>query len=166
MSIMPGLPASRRTPRVRRRRLQACRLLPVLFAYASGQAWAVPTCTVAPSATLSFGSIVALASTGNISTNSGSSLWVNCTSDVATSPSLYSATARTLVSGANSLAFELSASSPGGVELATALPGTQLGIVRNGTNQTVTLYGRIVASNFKSLRSGLYTRVITLTVVY
>ncbi|HEY0339677.1 MAG TPA: hypothetical protein VGC34_02625, partial [Steroidobacteraceae bacterium] len=116
--------------------------------------------------TLSFGSIVALASSGDISANSGSSFWVNCTSDVATSPSLYSATTRTLVSGVNSLAFALSASSPGGAELSNAPPGTQLGLLRNGTNQTVTLYGWLIASNFKSLRSGFYTRSITLTVEY
>ncbi len=166
MSTAPGVLDSRRIGKVRQRRLRSGRLLLLLFACAYGQAWAVPTCTLASTATLSFGAIVALASTGDISTNTGGSLWMNCTSDVTTAPSLYSASPRTLVSGAGSLAFGLSASAPGGTELATAPPGTPLGITRNGTNQTVTLYGRIAARNFQSLRSGLYTRSIILTVEY
>jgi len=50
--------------------------------------------------------------------------------------------------------------------LSVAPPGTQLGIVGNGTNQTVTLYGRIFAGSFQSLRAGFYTRSISLTVEY
>jgi hypothetical protein len=45
----------------------------LLLAVACMPAWAVPTCTVASSATLSFGTIVALASTGDMTTNSGTS---------------------------------------------------------------------------------------------
>lgn len=43
------------------------------LAAAAIDAWAVPPCTVASGATLSFGTIVALASTGNVSANSGTS---------------------------------------------------------------------------------------------
>ena len=114
----------------------------------------------------SFGAVVALASTGNVTTNSGASFWVNCTADVTATPALYSASTRTLVSGCNMLPFTLSATSAGGTELPTTSPGTVLGITKNGTNQTVTLYGRITASNFKSLPSGFYARSITLTVEY
>jgi len=127
---------------------------------------AVPTCTVASGAMLSFGAVVALASTGDVTTNSGSSFWVNCTSDVAAAPALYSASARTLLSGGNSLPFALSIVSPGGVELPTASPGTQLGLTRNGSNQTVTLYGKILATNFQSLSSGMYSTSLTLTLEY
>ena len=129
-------------------------------------AFAVPTCTVASGATLSFGAIVALASTSDVTTNSGSSFWVNCTSDVAAAPALYSATARSLQSGANTLPFALSGVSPGGSDLPTAFPGMTLGIARNGSNQTVTLYGKVLAADFKALPSGTYTRVISLTVEY
>jgi hypothetical protein len=115
---------------------------------------------------LSFGAVVALASTGDVTTNSGSSFWVNCTSDVAAAPALYSASARTLLSGGNSLPFALSIVSPGGVELPTASPGTQLGLTRNGSNQTVTLYGKILATNFQSLSSGMYSTSLTLTLEY
>jgi spore coat protein U-like protein len=138
----------------------------LLAACAIGNAWAVPTCTIASGATLSFGSVIALASTGDVTTNSGSSLWMNCTSDVTTTPALYSVTTRTLVSGVNSFPFALSASSPGGVELATSSPGTPLGIAKNGSNQTVTLYGKIYNANFRALPAGAYSRVVDLTVEY
>ena len=127
---------------------------------------AVPTCTIASGATLSFGAVVALAGTGDVTTNSGSSFWVNCTSDVAAAPALYSATPRTLQSGANSLPFALSIVSPGGAELPNASPGAQLGLARNGSNQMMTLYGKILAANFQSLSPGAYSRSITLTLEY
>lgn len=129
-------------------------------------ALAVPTCTTASGATLAFGAIPALASTGDVSTNSGSSFWVNCTSDVATTPALYSSTPRTLLSGANSLPFALSGAAPGGAELPSAFPGMALGITKNGSNQTVTLHGKVFATGFKGLPSGSYSRAISLTVEY
>jgi spore coat protein U-like protein len=138
----------------------------MLIAGACMSVQAVPTCTVASGAMLSFGAVVALASTGDVTTNSGSSFWVNCTSDVAAAPALYSATPRTLLSGGNSLPFALSIVSPGGVELPTASPGVQLGLFRNGSNQMVTLYGNILATNFQSLSPGMYSRSITLTLEY
>jgi spore coat protein U-like protein len=141
-------------------------LLASMVAAACTHALAVPTCTVATGATLSFGAVVALASTGDVTTNSGGSFWVNCTSDVIAAPSLYSATPRALTSGGNSLAFALSAVAPGGAELPTASPGAPLGITRNGTNQTVTLYGRIYSSNFRSLPAGAYASSIALTLEY
>ena len=127
---------------------------------------AAPTCTIASAAMLSFGAVVALASTGDVTTNSGSSFWVNCTSDVVAAPALYSATPRTLQSGGSSLPFTLSIVSPGGVELPTASPGAQLGLTRNGSNQNVTLYGKILAANFRSLPPGTFSRSITLTLEY
>ena len=166
MSSVPCAPTWRTIMRVSLRRRWACRLMPALFACAWAQAWAVPTCTVASTATLSFGSMVALASTGDISANTGTTFFVNCTADVVTTPSLYSASTRALVSGAGSLAFSLSTVAPGGAELPTAPPGTPLGIAKDGTNQTVPLYGKLLAGNFRSLHSGFYTTSITLTVVY
>ena len=99
-SVWARIPATRVVARtVRRRGVLARGLLLLLAACACANALAVPTCTIASGATLSFGSVVALASTGDVTTNSGSSLWVNCTSDVSTTPALYSSTTRTLVSG-------------------------------------------------------------------
>jgi len=141
-------------------------LLGSMLACACTHALAVPTCAVATGATLSFGAIVALASTGDVTSNSGSSFWVNCTSDVIAAPSLYSATPRVMTFGGNSLPFALSVVSPGGAELPTASPGAALGLVRNGSNQTVTLHGRVNASQFSSLPAGVYARSIALTLEY
>lgn len=140
--------------------------LAALLAAACTNGLAVPTCTVATGATLSFGNVVALASTGDVTTNSGSSFWLNCTSDVTAAPSLYSPTSRTLTSGGNSLPFALSAVTPGGAELPSASPGVPLAFTRNGTNQTVTLHGRIHSSDFRSLPAGAYAGSIELTVEY
>jgi len=138
----------------------------IVIAAVRVDALAVPTCTVASGATLSFGAVVALASTGSATANSGTSFWVNCTADVTATPALYSASTRALVSGGNSLPFALSVVSAGATEVPAASPGASLGIAKNGTNQTIPLYGRITASNFKSLPSGLYSASIALTVEY
>ena len=158
---IPGARAIQSVPRL----LTRSALFSMLAAV-SVEALAVPTCTVASGATLSFGAIVALAGTGDVTSNSGTSFWINCTADVTTTPALYSASARTMASGANTLPFALSAASAGGADLPTTSPGSLLGIAKNGTNQTVPLYGRITASNLKSLPSGVYATSIVLTVVY
>jgi hypothetical protein len=138
----------------------------VMVAGTAGNASAVGMCSVASSAVISFGAIPALASTGDITANSGTTLWVNCTSDVTSTPSLYSATPRTLTSSWGSLPFNLSIVSPTGAELASAPPGTLLSITRNGSNQVVTLHGMVSAYDFRSLPSGNYSRVLALTVEY
>lgn len=166
MNAAKGSADCRRMAGGRRRGSRIAWLSLILAAGACMPAQAVPTCTVASGAMLSFGAVVALASTGDVSTNSGSSFWVNCTSDVAAAPALFSATPRTLLSGSNSLPFALSIVSPGSVELPTASPGTPLGLTRNGSNQMVTLYGKILATNFQSLSPGMYSRSITLTLEY
>ena len=166
MNTAKGSADCRRMAGGRRRGSRIAWLSLMLVAGACMSVQAVPTCTIASGAILSFGAVVALASTGDVTTNSGSSLWVNCTSDVAAAPALYSATPRTLLSGGNSLPFALSIVSPGGVELPTAAPGAQLGLTRNGSNQMVTLYGNILAPNFQSLSPGMYSRSITLTLEY
>lgn len=141
-------------------------LLGCLLATACTHGLAVPTCTIATSATLSFGAVVALASTADVTTSSGSSFWINCTPDVTAAPSLHSATPRLLISGGNSLAFALSAVTPGGAELPTASPGAPLAFTRDGNNQAVTLHGRIRSSHFGALPGGVYTSSIVLTLGY
>ena len=132
----------------------------------ASSAWALPTCTVASGGTLSFGAVAALASSPNVTTNSGSSFWVNCTEDVPGTPKIHSGTPRILVSGGNSLPFYLSAESPGGTDLPTSAPGSALGINKDGTNETVILYGKAFVADFRALPSGVYTTVIVLTVEY
>jgi spore coat protein U-like protein len=127
---------------------------------------AVPQCTVSGSALLSFGTVVALASTGDVSSDTGNSFWLNCNAEVSAAPSIYSSSERVMTSGGSSLPFALSLVAPGSTPLPMSAPGTALGIVRNGTNQSVPLYGRIRAANFKSLPPGLYSTSIVLTIEY
>lgn len=130
-------------------------------------ALAIPTCTIATGATLPFGSVVALASTPDQTTNSGTSFWVNCSEDVTAAPSLYSSTTpRSLVSGANSIPLALSTQAPGGPELPFASPGVPLNLISNGSAETVVLYAKIRSIHFRSLPSGSYTATLALTVEY
>jgi spore coat protein U-like protein len=143
-----------------------CASLAAAFAGTASVVLAVPTCTVASGATILFGAIVALASTPDQVSNSGSSFWVNCTADVTSAPTLYSTSARTMTSGTHVLPFTLSLSASMTPTLPTTGPGTALAIVRDGTNQTVTLYGRVSSSVFRSLPAGVYTSMIFLNLDY
>jgi spore coat protein U-like protein len=125
------------------------------------------SCTVAPGATLAFPVIVALASTGNQATDTGQSLKVACDSGVAGTLRLYSGTARVMSNGAHSLPFNLSlGSGAANNDLSTLSPGASFDITRDGQLQTVILYARIFARDFKSLPAGPYSASITLTVEY
>jgi spore coat protein U-like protein len=130
------------------------------------EAWAVPTCTIASSPTISFGSFAALRSTGDQFANSGTSFWVNCTSDVTSAPTLYSASTRTMSSGVNQLPFTLSLSPSMSSGLPSTAPGEALSIARDGTSKTVTLYGRLASADFRVLPHGLYTTMVTLNLDY
>lgn len=125
------------------------------------------SCTVASGATLAFSGIVALASTGNQTTDTGQSLQVACDSSVTGTLRLYSGTPRVMSNGAHSLPFNLSLTSgAAGNDLSTISPGTPFNITRDGQLQTVTLYAKIFAQDFKALPAGLYSASITLTVEY
>jgi spore coat protein U-like protein len=136
------------------------------MATAAGYACATPQCTVSSSATLSFGAVVALASTGDVNSDTGSSFWVNCNAEVTSPPAIYSSDVRAMTSGGRSLPFTLSVVAPGSTPLPSSSPGTPLAIARNGTNQVVTLYGKIRAADFKMLPGGVYTTSILMTIEY
>jgi spore coat protein U-like protein len=133
---------------------------------AANQANAVPTCTIASAAVLSFGTVVPLASTGDISTNSGGSFWINCNADVTSVPAIYSGTPRLMAFGDSGLPFQLSAEHAGGLGLPSTSPGYPVDIAHDGSNQTVTLYARILAADFKGLPAGAYSQVLSVTVEY
>jgi spore coat protein U-like protein len=125
------------------------------------------SCTVAPGATLAFPVIVALASTGNQATDTGQSLKVACDSGVAGTLRLYSGTARVMSNGARNLPFNLSlGSGAASNDLPTLSPGAPFDIIRDGQLQTVTLYAKIFAQDFRSLPAGPYSASIILTVEY
>jgi spore coat protein U-like protein len=127
---------------------------------------AAPQCIVAAAGELSFGQVVALASSPDVTSDTGSSFWVNCNAEVASPPTLYSDSARVMSSGGASLPFTLSLGSPSGTQLPATAPGAGLGIARNGTNQSVTLYGKIRSADFRALPAGRYSTSITVTLEY
>jgi spore coat protein U-like protein len=136
------------------------------LAFASTHATA-QSCTVGAGGALAFGSVVALASTTNRTTDSGQSFKVKCDSGVAGTLRLYSATPRVMQHNASSLPFNLSLNSgAANDDLPTAPLGAPFEITRNGTDQAVILYAKIFTQNFKSLPSGLYSAAIILTVEY
>lgn len=158
--IPPGETAAVRRPTLR---LQA---FGAAIALASSGALA-QSCTVASGATLAFPGIVALASTGNQTTDTGQSLQVACDSSVTGTLRLYSGTPRVMSNGSHSLPFNLSLSSGAAANnLATISPGTPFNITRDGQLQTVTLYAKIFVQDFKALPAGLYSTSMTLTVEY
>lgn len=125
------------------------------------------SCTVAPGATLAFPVVVALASSGNQTTDTGQSLKVACDSSVAGTLRLYSDTARVMSNGARSLPFNLSLiSGAASNDLPTVPPGASFDIIRDGQLHTVTLYAKIFAQNFQALPAGQYSASIMLTVEY
>jgi spore coat protein U-like protein len=137
-------------------------VLALVSAHASAQ-----SCTVGTGGALAFGSVVALASTTNQTTDSGQSFKVKCDSGVAGTLRLYSATPRVMQNNASSLPFNLSLNSgAANDDLPTAPLGAPFDITRNGTDQAVILYAKIYSQNFRSLPSGLYSAAIVLTVEY
>jgi hypothetical protein len=133
---------------------------------ASGGAFA-QSCTVAAGATLVFPPVVALASGGNPSTDSGQSFKISCDASVVSTLRLYSASPRVMTSSIYNLPFNLSLNSGAfSDDLATGSPGTPLNITRDGQGQTVTLYAKILAQNFRSLPGGFYSASLTLTLEY
>ena len=147
----------------RQRRLR--QLLAASLCAAVVGAQAVPTCTVATGATLNFGAIVALASTPDQLTQSGSSFWVNCSADVSNAPSLYSTTPWALHAADQTLPFQLSLNNFLTL-LPTNGPGAALPIVANGSNQVVTIYARLLATQFRALPAGDYTGVVSVSIDY
>ncbi|MFC5499318.1 spore coat protein U domain-containing protein [Caenimonas terrae] len=129
-------------------------------------AMATPQCSVATGAQLLFGTVVVLERTGDKTTDSASSFWINCNSEVIAAPQMYATGARVMQSGTQQLPFKLSLVSPGGGDLPAGSPGTALDFPHNGANQTVTLYGKILVSDFKSLPGGLYSGSVHLTIEY
>lgn len=137
-----------------------------LLFWAAGTASAAPQCMVGSGAQLAFGTVVALASSPDATSDTGTGFWVNCNAEVASAPLLYSDSGRTMSSAGGNLPFTLSLAGPGALQLPTASPGAALGIVRNGTNQTVTLYGKIRSVDFRGLPAGVYSTTLTLTLEY
>ncbi|MGR8979210.1 MAG: spore coat protein U domain-containing protein [Gammaproteobacteria bacterium] len=123
-------------------------------------------CTVSAS-TLEFASATALTSSSDVTGDTGNSLQIACSSG--TTPTIWSDTARTLSDGTNTFAFNLSQTSGAAADNLPTTTGAAEGIsgfTADGTSKTVTIYGKILASNFGSKPAGSYTKAVTLSVNY
>ncbi len=121
----------------------------------------------ASGAAIDFGSVVALASSGNQAANSGSGFQVACSTGL--TPTIYSATTREMDNGGGqTLAFNLCLSAcTGSNDLASAAESADtLAITQNGSLQAVALHGRILATAFKALPAGSYAKTVTVNVDY
>jgi spore coat protein U-like protein len=99
--------------------------------------------------------------------DSATSFTVACSSDLA--PKIFATGTRAVVSGVNSIPFNLSltADAPAddlGTDISTAAALTTL--TKDGTAYVVPLYARLVAANFKTKPAGDYTAALTVSVSY
>lgn len=126
----------------------------------------VSACEVSSTAAIHFGSITSLLSTGDKLGDSGITFQVACSSDVA--PLISTTATRTMLFGAIPLPFNLSLTAGAAAD---DFPPTATGLVmtKDGTLQTVTLYGRVLATNFTGANAkaaGAYTVPLTVAVAY
>lgn len=142
--------------------LLACLLLAGMPAGAARAAG----CSLSTGAQLAFGPVVALASTGDVDSNTGTTLTVRCSADVALPPALYSSSPRQLAGPGGYLPFRLSLLSPGGPDLPEAAPGAPLSVASDDVDHVITLHGRLRAADFAALPAGAYGGTVTLTVEY
>jgi spore coat protein U-like protein len=124
------------------------------------------SCTVS-AATMTFPGFAALSSTADQTADTAGSLLVACTTGIA--PTVWSDTARTLTSGVNTVAFNLSQTSGAAADdLPTASLSAEpiTGYTATGAPIAVPLYGKILATNFGGKPAGAYTANITVSVNY
>jgi hypothetical protein len=123
-------------------------------------------CTVSASA-LTFAAANALTSSADVTGDTGTSLKIACTTG--TNPTIWSDTARILSDGTNSFAFNLSQTAGAAADNLPTTTGAAeaiAGFTADGTEKTVTIYGKILASNFGGKPAGTYTKAVTLSVNY
>jgi hypothetical protein len=119
---------------------------------------------------IGFGSIVALASSGDKTADSGNTFKVACSNDV--TPTIASTTTRSMTDGAGTphfLPFNLSMTAGAAADDMASTTPAALTITQDGTLQTVTLYAKVLASNFSganALPSGIYSNIMVVDVAY
>jgi spore coat protein U-like protein len=124
-------------------------------------------CEVSAGAAISFGSFSTLAAVDQTA-DSGATFTVACSSDM--TPMIFATGTRTIINGANTLAFNLSLTSGAAADdlpatLALAAPLT---LVEDGTAKVIPLYARLAKANFGSLPAGAYANgsAVTVSVSY
>lgn len=117
---------------------------------------------------IAFGSIVALASSGDKTADSGTTFKVACSAGV--TPTIASSTPRTMSDGATgSLPFQLSMTPGAGTDdFPTSTPGA-LTLTKDGTLQTVMVYAKVLSTSYtgaNALSAGNYAQTLVVDVAY
>jgi hypothetical protein len=129
----------------------------------------VDGCEVTPNATISFGNITTLLSTGNKMADSGSTFQVACSNGA--TPLIYTPDPHVMVdvaTGNESLPFNLSLTAGAAGDTINSTP-TGFALTKDGTMKTVTLYARVLPANFtggNARTSGAYAVNLTVSVDY
>lgn len=123
-------------------------------------------CLVSATSAISFGSFAALVSTGDQTADSGTSFTVACSSTA--TPTIYSVTERkmTHTDGTTKLPFSLGLTNTGTGLAATTTGDTLPTITQDGTAKEVKIYAKVLADDFKALKSGAYSTTVSLVVAY
>jgi spore coat protein U-like protein len=131
----------------------------------------VAGCEVSTGAAIDFGNIIALASTGDKTADSGATFKVACSSGV--SPTISSGTTRSMTNGgapAKLLPFYLSMTAGAATDdLPTSGTSQALTLTQDGTPQTLTIYGRVLSTSYTGanvLPLGSYTNTMVVNVAY
>jgi hypothetical protein len=126
----------------------------------------VNSCTVS-AATMTFGDIAGLVSTGDQTTDTAGSLMVACTTGVV--PYIWSNTGRVLTGPGGTIAFKLSQTSGAAdnqLPIKAVTRESIRGYTSDGTMIAVPLYGSILATNFGGKPAGTYTANILVNIEY
>jgi spore coat protein U-like protein len=142
----------------------------IAFAIATGPAFAatvtepltvsgtlVAACEVTGTPLLTFAALPPLASSAPAISDTGASLQVACSAGL--TPSLYVTGTRAMVNGGATVSIPFNLSLTAGA-IADDLPATPEGnlvITQDGTAQTVTIYGRVLAASSQGQAAGTYT---------
>lgn len=125
----------------------------------------ISACEVSSSGTIAFGTVGTLESTGDKLASNTTGFRVACSAGL--SPYIFSATARVMESGANTLAFDLCLTACTGTNgLAVGATTDALVINQDGSLHPVELHARITAANFKASPPGVYAKTVVISVEY
>jgi len=123
-------------------------------------------CDVSPTASISFGSFAALASSNDRTADSASTFQVACSSSA--TPTIYATGERKMLNGANGLPFKLSLTEGADADDLPSDSGSAstFTLTQDGSLHDVVLYAKTLAADFKGLPSGAYTTNVTVSVAY
>jgi spore coat protein U-like protein len=124
-------------------------------------------CTV-QAGTIAFGNIIALAATGNVTADSGTTFKVACSNGAV--PTIATTTTREMSDGASAvLPFQLSMTAGAAADDFPSSSPASLSLVQDGTLKTVTIYAKVLASDFTGANAkpvGAYTQTVVVDVAY